>query len=57
MRLSYVWEGEQKELGRQQAPGACPFCGGKVVAMDVEFFFYTSFSPYLSFHRFLLKHG
>ncbi|CAL5199273.1 unnamed protein product [Lathyrus oleraceus] len=36
MWLSYVWEGEQKELGRQKAPGSCPFCGGKVEAMDVE---------------------
>ncbi|CAM8891800.1 unnamed protein product [Rhodiola kirilowii] len=27
---------EEKELGRQQAPGACPYCGGKVEAVDVE---------------------
>ncbi|PNX59397.1 hypothetical protein L195_g059669, partial [Trifolium pratense] len=36
MRLSYVCEGQEKELGRQQAPGFCPYCGGKVEAMDVE---------------------
>ncbi|KAK2969932.1 hypothetical protein RJ640_000461 [Escallonia rubra] len=27
---------EERELGRQQAPGACPYCGGKVQAVDVE---------------------
>uniref|UniRef100_A0A7N0THT7 Methionyl-tRNA synthetase n=1 Tax=Kalanchoe fedtschenkoi TaxID=63787 RepID=A0A7N0THT7_KALFE len=27
---------EERELGRQQAPGACPYCGGKVEAVDVE---------------------
>ncbi|PNY01862.1 hypothetical protein L195_g025165 [Trifolium pratense] len=36
MRLSYVCEGQEKELGRQQAPGTCPHCGGKVEVMDVE---------------------
>ncbi|AES92233.1 hypothetical protein MtrunA17_Chr4g0071651 [Medicago truncatula] len=36
MRLSYVCERQQKELRRQQAPGSCPYCGGKVEAMDVE---------------------
>ncbi|KAE9609880.1 hypothetical protein Lalb_Chr07g0180721 [Lupinus albus] len=29
-------EGEDKELGRQKAPGSCPYCGGKVEAMDVD---------------------
>ncbi|XP_011648964.1 uncharacterized protein LOC105434563 [Cucumis sativus] len=27
---------EEKELGRQQATGTCPSCGGKVQAVDVE---------------------
>ncbi|KAI3443401.1 hypothetical protein Pfo_000066 [Paulownia fortunei] len=27
---------EEKELGRQAAAGACPCCGGKVAAVDVE---------------------
>ncbi|GKV20365.1 hypothetical protein SLEP1_g30502 [Rubroshorea leprosula] len=27
---------EEKELGRQQASGACPYCGGNVEALDVE---------------------
>ncbi|KAJ4709213.1 Methionyl-tRNA synthetase [Melia azedarach] len=27
---------EEKELGRQQAPGSCPYCGGKVLAIDFE---------------------
>ncbi|CAJ1941746.1 unnamed protein product [Sphenostylis stenocarpa] len=36
MWLVYVCEEEEKELGRQQAPGSCPYCGAKVQAMDVE---------------------
>jgi hypothetical protein len=36
MGLSYVCEGQEKELGRQQAPGSCPYCRGKVEVMDVE---------------------
>ncbi|XP_054821045.1 uncharacterized protein LOC129319959 [Prosopis cineraria] len=31
-----VCDEEEKELARQQAPGSCPHCGGKVEAMDVE---------------------
>ncbi|XP_022929732.1 uncharacterized protein LOC111491984 [Cucurbita maxima] len=27
---------EDKELGRRQAMGRCPLCGGKVEAVDVE---------------------
>ncbi|KAK3031960.1 hypothetical protein RJ639_037121 [Escallonia herrerae] len=27
---------EERELGRQQAPGSCPYCGGKVQAVDVQ---------------------
>ncbi|MBA0622060.1 hypothetical protein Godav_007630, partial [Gossypium davidsonii] len=27
---------EERELGRQEAPGTCPHCGGKVQAVDVE---------------------
>ncbi|KAL8509638.1 hypothetical protein ACS0TY_016749 [Phlomoides rotata] len=26
----------ERELGRQDATGACPHCGGKVAAVDVE---------------------
>ncbi|KAL4590047.1 hypothetical protein LXL04_002965 [Taraxacum kok-saghyz] len=33
MRLVYVCEGEEKEVTRQEAPGACPKCGGKVEAL------------------------
>ncbi|KAG2699518.1 hypothetical protein I3843_07G194500 [Carya illinoinensis] len=29
-------EEEERELGRQQAPGSCPYCAGKVQALDVE---------------------
>ncbi|XP_028066599.1 uncharacterized protein LOC114269475 [Camellia sinensis] len=28
--------GEERELGRKQAAGQCPYCGGKVQALDVE---------------------
>ncbi|KAI3524175.1 hypothetical protein L1887_02827 [Cichorium endivia] len=34
MRILYVCEEEEKELSRQEAPGACPKCGGKVEAVD-----------------------
>ncbi|GKV00297.1 hypothetical protein SLEP1_g13011 [Rubroshorea leprosula] len=27
---------KEEELGRQQALGSCPYCGGKVEALDVE---------------------
>ncbi|KAK4769113.1 hypothetical protein SAY86_027263 [Trapa natans] len=27
---------EEKEIGRKQAWGSCPYCGGKVHAVDVE---------------------
>ncbi|KAJ7955851.1 Methionyl-tRNA synthetase [Quillaja saponaria] len=36
MWFLYVCHEEEKELGRQQAPGSCPHCGGKVEVMDVE---------------------
>ncbi|KAI3524792.1 hypothetical protein L1887_03456 [Cichorium endivia] len=34
MRILYVCQEEEKELSRQEAPGACPKCGGKVEAVD-----------------------
>ncbi|KAI3715302.1 hypothetical protein L6452_22280 [Arctium lappa] len=34
MRLLCVCDEEEKELSRQEAPGACPQCGGKVAAVD-----------------------
>ncbi|KAK4369999.1 hypothetical protein RND71_009474 [Anisodus tanguticus] len=34
--IIYVCDAEEKELGRQAASGACPSCGGKVQAVDVE---------------------
>ncbi|EYU18205.1 hypothetical protein ABFS82_10G069000 [Erythranthe guttata] len=27
---------EETEMGRQQAAGSCPYCGGKVHAVDVS---------------------
>ncbi|MFS7991683.1 hypothetical protein Hanom_Chr12g01073581 [Helianthus anomalus] len=34
MRLCFVCNVEEKELSRQEAPGTCPKCGGKVEAID-----------------------
>ncbi|XP_020240308.1 uncharacterized protein LOC109819115 [Cajanus cajan] len=36
MCLVFVSDEEERVLGRQAAPGACPYCGGIVQAMDVE---------------------
>ncbi|XP_030951905.1 uncharacterized protein LOC115975313 [Quercus lobata] len=36
MWFLFVCDGEERELGRQQAPGSCSYCRGKVQAMDVE---------------------
>ncbi|XP_057979783.1 uncharacterized protein LOC131165758 [Malania oleifera] len=36
MCLGLVCEEGERVLGRQKAPGACPYCGGNVEAMDVE---------------------
>ncbi|XP_011094119.1 uncharacterized protein LOC105173909 [Sesamum indicum] len=36
MRIVYVCEEEERELGRKAAPGSCPCCGGKVQAVDIE---------------------
>lgn len=35
-RLVCLCGKEETELGRQQAPGSCPYCGGKVQMLDVE---------------------
>ncbi|XP_058766722.1 uncharacterized protein LOC131640329 [Vicia villosa] len=45
MWFIYVCEEEEKELGRQQASGSCPYCGGKVEAMDVEMQWRFCFLP------------
>ncbi|KAL8223510.1 hypothetical protein R6Q59_013188 [Mikania micrantha] len=34
MRLFYICNVEVNEINRQEAPGACPHCGGKVEAVD-----------------------
>uniref|UniRef100_A0A0V0GX82 Putative ovule protein n=1 Tax=Solanum chacoense TaxID=4108 RepID=A0A0V0GX82_SOLCH len=36
MRIIYVCEEEEKEVGRKKASGACPYCGGTVEAVDIE---------------------
>ncbi|XP_028100529.1 uncharacterized protein LOC114299901 [Camellia sinensis] len=37
--------GEERELGRKQAPGLCPYCGGKVQAIDLESHWRFCFLP------------
>ncbi|OAY46674.1 uncharacterized protein LOC110616447 [Manihot esculenta] len=34
--IFFLYNVEERELGRGQASGSCPYCGGKVEAMDVE---------------------
>lgn len=36
MCLMFICDEEEKVLGTQQAPGVCPYCGGRVQSMDVE---------------------
>ncbi|EYU18204.1 hypothetical protein ABFS82_10G068900 [Erythranthe guttata] len=36
MRIMYVCEEEEIEIGRKRAPGKCPSCGGKVEAVDIK---------------------
>ncbi|RDX78690.1 hypothetical protein CR513_40990, partial [Mucuna pruriens] len=45
MWFMHVLDEEEKELGRQQAPGSCPYCAGKVEAMDVEIQWRLCFLP------------
>ncbi|KAK7250596.1 hypothetical protein RIF29_33125 [Crotalaria pallida] len=45
MWFIYVCDEREKVLGRQQAPGSCPHCGGKVEAMDVEIQWRFCFLP------------
>ncbi|KAF8015237.1 hypothetical protein BT93_H0898 [Corymbia citriodora subsp. variegata] len=36
MCLVFVCDEDERVVARQAAPGACPYCGGPVQAMDVE---------------------
>ncbi|KAL3844328.1 hypothetical protein ACJIZ3_001731 [Penstemon smallii] len=36
MCLVFVCDEDERVIGRQAAPGACPYCGGMVQAMDVQ---------------------
>ncbi|CDP07000.1 unnamed protein product [Coffea canephora] len=36
MCLVFVCDEDERVLARQIAPGACPYCGGMVQALDVE---------------------
>ncbi|KAL3825631.1 hypothetical protein ACJIZ3_021660 [Penstemon smallii] len=40
-----VCDEKERELGRKQATGACPFCDGKVEAVDVESTWRLCFLP------------
>ncbi|CAD5186230.1 uncharacterized protein LOC135625257 [Musa acuminata AAA Group] len=49
MCLVFVCDEEERVLGTHQAPGSCPFCGGVVMATDVESAWRFCFLP-LYFH-------
>ncbi|GFP81612.1 hypothetical protein PHJA_000304500 [Phtheirospermum japonicum] len=36
MCLVFVCDEDERVTGRYAAPGACPYCGGMVQAMDVQ---------------------
>ncbi|EPS62873.1 hypothetical protein M569_11917, partial [Genlisea aurea] len=36
MCLVFVCDEDERVIGRQRAPGNCPYCGGAVDAMDVQ---------------------
>ncbi|KAK3437351.1 uncharacterized protein LOC104437188 [Eucalyptus grandis] len=36
MCLVFVCDEDEQVVARQAAPGACPYCGGAIQAMDVE---------------------
>ncbi|KAL5559391.1 hypothetical protein UlMin_035602 [Ulmus minor] len=36
MCFVFVCDEDERVLSRQAAPGACPYCGGMIQAMDVE---------------------
>ncbi|XP_050215736.1 uncharacterized protein LOC126666883 [Mercurialis annua] len=36
MCLVFVCDEDERVIGKQVAPGACPYCGGMIQAMDVE---------------------
>lgn len=45
MCLVFVCDEEERVLGSQQAPGSCPYCGGVVMATDVESAWRLCFLP------------
>ncbi|KAF7837969.1 uncharacterized protein G2W53_006451 [Senna tora] len=45
MWLVFICNEEEKEVGRQEAPGCCPYCGGKVQSSDVEIRWSLCFLP------------
>ncbi|XP_038983746.1 uncharacterized protein LOC120111274 [Phoenix dactylifera] len=45
MCLVFVCDEEERVLGSHQAPGSCPYCGGVVMATDVESAWRLCFLP------------
>ncbi|KAL2896866.1 tRNA pseudouridine synthase Pus10, partial [Bienertia sinuspersici] len=51
-----LWDEDEKVIGQYAAGGACPYCGGRVQAMDVEKSWRLFYVPFYSRtkRRFLL---
>ncbi|WOL08553.1 hypothetical protein Cni_G17306 [Canna indica] len=46
MCLVIACDEEERVVGSYQAPGICPFCGGPVIATDVESAWRLCFIPF-----------
>ncbi|KAM0943279.1 hypothetical protein DsansV1_C13g0120551 [Dioscorea sansibarensis] len=45
MCLVFVCDEEERVMAQQPAPGSCPYCGGTVMATDVESAWRLCFLP------------
>ncbi|KAJ8486381.1 hypothetical protein OPV22_018866 [Ensete ventricosum] len=45
MCVVFLCREEEEVLGRHKAPGSCPYCGGAVMATDVESVWRLCFLP------------
>ncbi|WOG89097.1 hypothetical protein DCAR_0208333 [Daucus carota subsp. sativus] len=50
MCLVFVCDKDERVVGRQVAPGSCPYCGGVIQAMDIQSSWRLCFVP-LSFNN------
>ncbi|KAK7410320.1 hypothetical protein VNO78_01021 [Psophocarpus tetragonolobus] len=48
MCLVFVCGEDERVVSRQAAPGACPYCGGMIQAMDVQTQWNFCFLPFYS---------